>query len=353
MKDKEFLKKLLESQSPSGYETETLSVFSEYCSEFSNLEFIDSMGNTCFSIGTENSCEKTIMISAHIDELGFQITYINDNGLLNFERLGGVDVKTLFGTRVKLIGNNGEKIMGVIGKKPIHVEDHEDMRGYPIEQKELTIDIGVESKEEALKFVSIGTVGTYADDPIMNFGENRICSRGLDDKIGIYICACVLKKLETSNFCKNNKNYKIYCVANTQEECGLRGALVTSKRINPDISIDVDVTFSTCDNRGVEKEIYGELTLGKGPVIAIGPSINNNLVNLAKKVMEKENINVQYEVVYPGGTNTSAIQENSIDCKTSLISVPIRSMHTQAEVCDMRDVNGAIDLIYSMIVNME
>lgn len=353
MENKEFLEKLLKSQSPSGYETEALNVFSDYCSEFSRLDFVDSMNNTCFSFWDLNLAEKTIMISAHIDELGFQVTYINENGLLNFVPLGGIDIKTLFGAKIKLFGKNGEKIIGVIGKEPIHTEDKDKRMGYTLKYENLTIDIGAENKEEALKLVDIGTVGTYADDPYINFGNNRICSRGLDDKIGIYICACVFKKLKEEGYCDKNTKYNILCVANSQEEFGLRGALVTAKRINPDISIDVDVTFSTCDNKGVEKEIYGELILGKGPVISIGPNNNNELVNLAKKVATNNNIDTQFGITRPGGTNTSAIQVNSINCKTLLISIPIRSMHTQVEICDKRDVDGAINLISSIVNNIK
>lgn len=349
-KNKEFFEKLLKAKSPSGYEEEATKVFNDYCSEFSKKSYEDNIGNSGFVLSGDikNGNYKTIMISGHIDQIGAQVSYINDHGLLSFIALGGLDKKTLPGARLKVKSINGDWIDGVIQKKPIHVETP-DERDEVIKIKEMTINIGCETKEEAEKLVEIGSPVVFADEPIMNFGKNWICSSGLDDKVGVYITAEVLKNLSTETDSLENK--EIYGVSCTQEEEGLRGATVCPKRINPDISIDIDVTFST-DEQDIDKAIYGDIKLGKGPVISIGPDKNKKLVELAKKVARENNIPIQFESSFCGGTNTSAIQENSVDCMTCLISIPNTSMHTQVEVCDWRDIEGAIKLITEMVKSL-
>lgn len=348
MENKEFFEKLLKSNSPSGYEEESTKVFNDYCSLFSSKEFEDNIGNSVFTIEGNNDGEsnlKKIMISGHVDQIGAQVSYINDKGQLSFISLGGLDKKTLPGSRVNVRTTDGNWIIGVIQKQPIHVETPEQ-RDEIIKIKDMTVNIGCETKEEAKKIVEIGSPIVFADEPIMNFGNNWICSPGLDDKVGVYITAEVLKNL--SNDINSITGKKIYGVSCTQEEEGLRGAMVCSKNINPDISIDIDVTFSTYE-QDIDKSVYGDIKLGNGPVISIGPDKNKNLINLAKKISKEKSIPVQFESTHCGGTNTSAIQENSLNCMTLLISIPNTSMHTQVEVCDWRDIEGAINLITEIV----
>lgn len=352
---KKFLNDLLKSASPSGYEEESTEIFKEYCRGFdnANMEFIDKIGNCVFSIGDMSSKNpKKIMISGHIDEIGLQVIYITDDGFIKFTSLGGIDKKVLPGSIVYIINDKGEKIKGVIGKKPIHVETP-DERHEVNKFEDLIIDIGTDNKEETLKLVSIGNPIIFNSDIDINFGNNKIVSRGLDDKIGVFITAEVLRRLNEEfesypGYCSLEDKI-VYCVSNVQEEVGLRGAMISSNRINPDISIDIDVTFATDEGRDINPGIYGEIKLGKGVVIENGPDKSKRLVKLMKDIANKNNISYQISCCHNGGTNTSAIQENSFDCETILLSIPNRNMHTQVEICDWRDVESCIDLIVAII----
>lgn len=348
MINREFLKKLLETSSPSGNEECAVKVFDEYCNKFSHQEFKDKMGNSAFKIGTGRT---KVMISAHIDELGMMVQNITDQGMLNIISLGGIDKKVLPGSIVVISkkDNPEEYIEGVIGKKPIHVEYDDNSKDDVIPIEDLLVDIGAESKEEAMKLVEIGSYAMFQPNFIEHLGRNRFASKGLDDKIGVFIVAEVLKMLSQKQ--ELFKDYTFYGVANTQEEVGLRGATVTSKKINPDISIDIDVTFATDEGRGIKPEMHGDIKLGGGPVIMSGPDKSRRLRNRMIEVAKTYGISYQLRASYAGGTNTAAIQENSLDCETMLISIPNRNMHTQVEVCDYRDIEGAIELIYRTILN--
>lgn len=352
LKAVEFLKELLGSYSPSGFEQEATRVFKDYCSKFAIEEFTDKMGNVAFKVG---SGSKKVMISAHIDELGMMIQNVTDQGMLNIINLGGIDKKVLPGSIVKIskIGHPGEYVTGIIGKKPIHVEYDDNSKNELIPIEDLLVDIGAESKEEAMKLVEIGSRVVFEANFIEHLGKNRFASKGLDDKIGVFIVAEVLRNVVNyEDFKELFDEYTFYGVANTQEEVGLRGAMVTSKRVNPDISIDIDVTFATDEGRGIKPESYGDIELGKGPVIMNGPDKSWDLRCKMIGVAEINEIPYQLAASYAGGTNTSAIQEGAFDCETMLVSIPQRNMHTQVEVCDYRDVEGAINLISKTLLEI-
>lgn len=346
---KSYLMELLNTPSPSGYERfGGIEVFKRYCRTL-NLkeEFTDAMGNCAFSIGNS---DKSIMISGHIDEIGFQVSNITKEGMVNIVSLGGIDKKTLPGSIIEIIGNSGKIVKGIIGKKPIHIENS-DERNEVTKLSDTLVDIGARSKEEAEELVSIGSVAVFERNLITEFGEHGIMSKGLDDKIGVFITSLVMAKLKV-NQNKNLLNTKIYGVANTQEELGLRGATVTSKRINPTYSIDIDVTFANDEGRDIKDSIYGSIELGKGPVIEYGPDKSNAIINTMKRIAKTNNIPVQFAVSYAGGTNTDAIQLGGMNTETVHIAIPNRNMHTQVEVCDYRDIDAAIDLIYLTVLEL-
>lgn len=346
MNNKDFFEKLMGTCSPSGYETEAIEVFNSYCESLgAKHEFTDNMGNSCYSIGTGDI---KVMISAHIDELGFQVQRITEEGMIQFTTLGGVDKKTLPGS---VVWFPKQSIKGVIGKKPIHVEESEERRTVD-KINNLLVDIGAESKENVKEIgIDVGDIFLPYQQEVLYLGKNRVVSRGLDDKVGIFIITQVLEILARDK--DLGKKYTIYFVANTQEEVGLRGAMVTSKRISPDISIDLDVTFATDEGRGISEAEEGEVSLGKGPVICYGPDKNPKLTKLISDTAICSSISVQKIAGHSGGTNTSAIQEGSLDCMTALISIPNRNMHTPVEMCDIRDIENTIDLISNVIYDLK
>ena len=352
----DFLEELLNSPSPSGYERfGSQEEFKRFCRDIDGVkeEFTDTMGNCAFSIG--NDVKGSVMISGHIDEIGFQVSMITEEGLVHVLPLGGVDLKCSLGQQVDIISSRlGQKIPGIIGKKPIHIEyDDRDSRWGEIKPEDILIDIGEMSKDKTELQVSIGDPVVFKSNLIKFFGDGSLCmSKGLDDKVGVFISALVLKQL---SYLKPEffNNYKIWCVSTTQEEVGLRGAMRAVKKIGPTYSIDVDVTFATDEGRGIKKETYGDIKLGGGPVIMHGPDNSAMMVGSLKKLAKWKGLKYQEAISSVGGTNTAAIQESSLtDTETIHIGLPLRNMHTPVEVCSWDDINNCVDLIIAEIGNL-
>ena len=223
--DKSFLKALLTAPSPSGYEGSASNEFYDQMHRVATIVKRDNAGNTVFVMGNPEAKAK-IMLSAHIDEISLQIQNIDDKGFLHFVKNGGIDQKVLPGSQVKIFSARGV-VDGVIGKTPMHLEKGEE-RGKVLELKDLKIDIGAETREEAASRVSIGDVAVVHCDPI-DLTPNRIAGRGLDDKAGIFVIAevaAMLAKEDLSNIC-------VYFVACTQEETTATGAVVAAAGIDP------------------------------------------------------------------------------------------------------------------------
>lgn len=341
--NKTFLKKLLQAPSPSGYEEHATKIVKDYLEECGvKHEFTDKVGNAAFSVGNGNT---VIMLSAHIDEIGLQVQHIDDKGFIHFIKDGGTDAKVLPGSTVAIHTTKGI-VNGVIGKTPIHIEYHTDDKDKAIKVKDMKIDIGAETKEEANKLISIGDPITICDIPL-ELGSNRFAGRGLDDKVGVYVMAEVMKQLKNFNL----QNVKVYGVTCTQEETSASGAVGAASKINPQYSIDYDVTFATDDDY-VSPNEWGDIKLGKGGAIAHGVDSNRKLTRLMKEVCETNKIPYQEFSVGSGGTDTVYIKQSSEDCDTLLLSIPNRNMHTQVEVCDYRDLESLIKMTVSAIIRI-
>ena len=179
----------------------------------------------------------------------------------------------------------------------------------------------------------------------------RFFSGGIDDKSGIFCCTEILRKLLRSERTDIFDYITLYVVACTQEETGADGAKVAVKEINPDYSIDFDVTFST-DDGNVKKEEWGDIKLGKGGCIAFGVDKNRELSKKFVDICEKHKIPYQPFAVQGGGTNTTYIKTYSLNSnvQTILLSIPQRNMHTQVEVCDLRDIQSLVDMTSQFIL---
>ena len=341
--NKDFLSNLLAAPSPSGYEGCASDVFAHYVKPFVRHEFSDNAGNVAFSVGDG---QRIVMISAHIDEIALQVQHVDDKGFIHFITDGGIDKKTLPGSTVAIMTDNGI-VHGVIGKKPIHIEHRNNETDDVVAVKDLKIDIGSESKEETLKMVNIGDPIKICDIPL-NLGEHRFSGRGLDDKTGVAVVAEVLKILSTHNL----KNVKVYGVACTQEEVGGTGAILAANHINPSVSIDYDVTFAT-DDDNVSPNEWGDIKLGKGGCIAHGPDNNRKLISTIKQCCISHDIPYQEFAVKSGMTNTVHIKQTADDCMTALLSIPNRNMHTPVEVCDERDLDSLVNMTVETILAIE
>ncbi|UDQ98222.1 M42 family metallopeptidase [Lentisphaerota bacterium WC36G] len=340
-KSLKFLEDLLNSSSPSGYEMEAAKIFRDYVSEFADEVKTDVMGNTISVINP--NAEFKVMLAGHYDEIGFQIVYISDEGLIYFRSNGGIDKLTVPGTEVVILTEKNGKIPGVIGKKPIHMLESSE-RDKAIELHDSWIDIGVDSKEEALELVAIGDpIAVKSNFLMMN--ENRVMSKGMDDKIGAFVVAEVMRALS-----KRSVKVGVYGVGTVQEEVGLRGATTSAFAINPSVGIAIDVGFTT-DIPDIPKKRIGEIKLGDGPKLT--KSADNNIVlgKIIRETATKHELAYQESVGHraSGGTDTATIQLTQAGVACALISVPNRYMHSPVEICDLRDALGAVRIITETI----
>jgi putative aminopeptidase FrvX len=344
-KSLEFLKELLNCSGPSGFEEATAKCYREYLATFADKVYTDVTGNT-FGVLNEKAKLK-VMLAGHYDEIGFQVTYISDEGLLYFRSVGGIDKLTVPGTEVNIMTEKHGFIPGVIGKKPIHLLSSKE-RDSAIELKDLWIDIGAENKKEAEKLITIGDPVAYKTNCDI-YGKNRVKSKGLDDKVGAFVVAETLRALS-----KRKLDVAVYCVGTVQEELGLRGATTSAFGINPDVGFAVDVNFST-DVPNIDKKALGEASLGKGPIITRNADNNPVLGRKIRQIVTKNKIKVQERAGYraSGGTDTAQIQLTQSGVATALISIPNRYMHTQVEMCDLRDLEGAIKLLTETIASLK
>ena len=342
-KNKEYLFKLLEVASPSGFEAPAQAVTKAYlhgtCDDISS----DINGNLIAY--KKGSGKYKIMLVGHADEIGFIINYIDDSGYIYVKTLGGFDVNLLPGLRVDIL-HESKVVRGIIGKKPIHM-----MRGSDdtpkLKIEDLWIDIGAKDKEEALSRVSIGDTITYSSK-IEQLTEDLIVSKATDNKVGVYIAAAVMQELAKK---KIKANY--YAVASVGEETTMKGARTSAFRIEPDIAIAVDVTF-TSDIPNADKRVFGEVSLGKGPTLSLGaalhPAINNKLLELAKK----HSIPVQIEIAPSStGTDADAIHGLRTGTATAVIGIPNRYMHSPNEVISLGDLDKAVQLLTEFVKSVD
>ena len=344
--NKAFLGQLMNTFSPSGSENDSLKIWKDFL-ETRGLQkyYSDKMGNLAYSIGDG---DKKILLSGHIDEVHARVQNISKSGVITIINTGGMCRKSLLASEIVILGDNGP-VIGVVEKKPIHCEEEKEANDVG-KFDSLRINVGAESREEVEALgIYPGCCVCYQRRSILDFGNNQVCGTGLDDKSAVYLVGCILDRLATENPDALNE-YTIIGCACCQEETGARGARVVARNIDPDISIDFDVTFSTDGDLGVSPNKYGDISLGKGGVIAYGPDKSMRLAKVMKETCKKHNIPYQTSSSRAGGTDTHIFQEYSEDCETLLISIPNRSMHTPVEVCDWRDMDSIVDMIVNAII---
>jgi len=336
-----FFRTLIDTPSPSGFEERVQHLYLERVKDSVDLTYKDVHGNAFGVINPE--CEHKLMLAAHCDEIGLMVSYIDKEGYIYFSTVGGVDPQITQGMPVIIHTAKGP-IPGVIGKKPIHLlEEKERQKVARIEEQ--WIDVGAKDGEEAKSLVQVGDPVTFDISSRRLVGE-RVTGKGIDDKVGVFVVCEVLRELGKE---KESLAFGVYGVSTVQEELGLRGAKTSAFGINPKIGIAIDVTFaSDCPN--IDKKKVGDISLGKGPVIARGPNINSKLWMRMKKIAEENNIPHQIQAESRAtGTDANVIQTTRSGVVTGLLSIPNRYMHTPSEIVDMQDVENAIRLLVLLI----
>jgi putative aminopeptidase FrvX len=340
-----FLTDLLHARSPSGYEFEAQKVFDRHVKPAADRYDKDAMGNRLATLNPKG--DPVLMLAGHMDELGLIITFVNKDGFIYFDTIGGHDRIMIPGRRVIIQTANGP-VKGVTGKRAIHLMDEADRKKVP-EIHEIWIDIGARSKKEALERVAIGDVATY-DHEFELIDGSIGAARAFDNKVGAYIIGETLVRLAKQ---KKKLAAKLVSVATTQEEIGVRGATTAVYAVNPHIAVAVDVGHATdhpdCDNRK-----YGETKLGGGPIICRGANINPKVFSRLTQCAKKLKLPHQFEAEpRPTGTDARAIQTGRSGVATGLISVPLRYMHTPSEMVDLEDVEHCVQLLVEFALSLE
>lgn len=301
----------------------------------------DPMGNLIAL--RKGKSDKKLMIAAHMDEISFIVSHIDDDGFIKFQPLGGFDAKTLTAQRVIIHGK--EDVMGVMGCKPIHIMTPEE-RAKPPKIDDYYIDTGL-SADELKQKVYVGSPITR-ERSLIEMGEN-VNSKSIDNRVSVYILMEALKELQGTELPMD-----VYGVFTVQEEVGLRGATAATMGIDPDFAINLDVTLA-CDVPGSAS--HERITdLGKGTAIKIldGRTIcDYRMVEFMKQVADEENIQHQMEVLPKGGTDTASMQQYARGGSIAGgISIPCRYLHQVIEMVNKRDVRASIDLLKACILKM-
>ncbi len=341
----DFLKRFLTVISPSGFEEEAAKVWLEEAGGFADRTWKDYHGNAIAAVN--ESGRPRVMLAGHMDEIGLMVTYIDDKGYLYVQPIGGWDTQVLPGQRVWIKGKGGI-VLGVVGRKPIHLLEDEE-RKKVVKFKELWVDIGASSQEEAEKRVSVGDPAVLAYGP-EKLTDELLVARGIDDRVGAYVVLEALRLLK-----ELGPKCAAFSVATVQEEIGLRGAKTSAFGLEPQIGIAVDVTF-TADTPGTEgeKKRLNDLKLGKGPVISRGPNINPKLFELLVDTAEREGIPYQVEPAPRGtGTDANAIQLTRAGVATALVSIPNRYMHSPCEIVAFSDLENAAKLLAHTLARID
>ena len=337
-----FLERLLDAAGPSGFEVRAARVWREEAERFAADVRVDVNGNSFASVNPAGS--PRVMLAGHIDEIGLQITHIGEDGFLYVAEIGGWDPQVLVGQRVKILTSRGG-VSGVIGKKAIHLIEHED-RAKASKTKSLWVDIGAPKREDVAKLgVRVGDP-MVIDQNMVRLGGDRIASRAIDDRIGAFIVLEALRLLSV-----DPPVAAATAVATVQEEIGYSGggARTSAYALEPDVAIVVDVTFST-DVPDIEKKELGEHKLGGGPVLSRGSASHDGVYEMLASVAEAEGIPYSVQAA-PKATRTDAdgIYLTRRGVPTGVVSVPNRYMHSPNEVVSLADVENTARLIAAFV----
>ncbi len=342
-KNLNFFKDLVAAPSPSGFEAPAQKVVKAYLKDCADEISQDLNGNLIAC--KKGSGKLKVMVIGHADEIGMIVNHIDESGYVYVKTLGGFDVNLLPGLRLDIY-HQGKVVRGLIGKKAIHM-----MRGGDDNPKlkieDLWIDIGARNKEEALQKVSIGDVITYHSELEM-MSEDIVMTKATDNKAGVYVAAAVMRELS-----KKKLKASYFAVSSVGEETTMKGASTSSFRIEPDIAIAVDVTF-TSDIPGADKRVFGDVALGKGPVLTLGALVHPGLNDRIKTLAGKLNIPIQLEIAAGRtGTDADAIHAHRMGAATLVISVPNRYMHSPNEMISLSDLDNAVKLVAAFIAGLD
>ncbi|NIK74231.1 putative aminopeptidase FrvX [Thermonema lapsum] len=347
VKSRTFLEKYLNNASPTGFEAEGQKIWLDYIKPYIDDYRVDNYGSVVGIVNPE--ADYKVVIEAHADEISWFVNYIDDNGYIYVIRNGGSDPVIAPSKRVNIHTPKGI-VKGVFGWPAIHVRHGDKERDPKPEIKNIYIDVGAESKQEVLDMgVDVGCVVTFADE-LMELNGRYWVGRALDNRIGGFMIAEVVRRLHENG---KKPSFGLYVVNSVQEEIGLRGAQMMADSIKPNVAIITDVCHDT------QAPLYnkiqdGDFKAGKGPVLTFGPAVQNNLLRFIMEVAEKEGIPYQRAAVSRStGTDTDSFAYSNGGVPSALISLPLKYMHTTVEMVHKEDVEHIIQLMYHSILHLK
>lgn len=339
----DLIKRLSDAHGISGYEDEIREIIRAELEDYVDEIRVDKLGNI---ICIKNGNEFTEMVAAHMDEIGFMVKYIEENGFLRITPIGGWFSQTAVNQRVVLHGRKG-KVLGVLGCKPPHFM-RDDERKKVIEIRDMFIDVGASSRDEVREMgIDIGTPVTV-DRRAERIGD-MVTGKALDDRAGVAVMIEAMKRTES--------RATVYAVGTVQEEVGLKGARISAYAITPDVALALDVAPST-DYPGAES-VKIDVKLDRGPVITVADASGRGLI-APKRVLdwlvetaESRKIEYQLEVGEGGTTDATAIHLTKSGIPTGVISVPARYIHTPVEVISLKDLDLSAELVARSLESAE
>ena len=340
-----FLRRLVNTPSPSGHEVRGQRVWLDYVKQYSDETFSDAYGN-CVAVLNKGGSPR-LMLAAHADEIAMAVNYINDEGFIYVRKLGGIDAAITKAQRVVIHARNGP-VKGVVGNVAPHLAKLDKQRKLP-QIHDLFIDIGAGNRREAEKLVHIGDPITLADEFEL-LRNDLVVARAFDNRIGTFAVAEALRLLRES---KRRLNAEICAVSNIMEEVGLLGARQIAYSLKPGVALVVDVTHAT-DYPTVNKPQHGDVKIGQGPTVTHGGCNHPQVVARIEAVAKQKRINLQHEAMSAtSGTDTDVIFWTRGGIPSALISLPNRYMHSPVELVSLNDLEKIPELLAHFALSLK
>ncbi len=344
--DREFLFHLLETPSPTGFEMRGQQVWADWIKSYAPEVTCDSYGSTWASLPGKS--KRIVMLEAHADEIGYIIKHIDDKGFLRIDRVGGSDAATARGRRLTILGDKGP-VSGIIGNTAIHLRRDEAGHEKAPAVHDLWVDVGASNSAEVSALgLRVGHPAVYQDGPL-ELSHKRLIGRALDNRIGSYIIAQVMKRLASS---KRKPAFTVICLNAVQEEIGGNGAMMAAYRLKPDLCVCLDVTHAT-DTPGIDPNKHGSVKLGGGPTVSHGTANHPIVVQRLIDTAAKAKLAIQHEASSRfTGTDTDKIFHSREGIPSALVSLPLRCMHSVVETAHLDDVQHTIDLLTDFVLSL-
>jgi putative aminopeptidase FrvX len=342
----EFLRNYINNPSPVGFETWGQKLWLEYLRPFVDTEFVDPYGTAVGIINPDHAFK--VVIEAHADEISWFVNYVTTDGIIYLKRNGGVDPVIAPAQRVTIHGKKGP-VRAVFGWPAIHTRLGTEAKDPQPKTENLFLDCGARNRKEVEALgVHIGAVVTY-EDGFDELANDHYIGRAFDNRIGGFMIAEVARMIKAN---RKKLPYGLYVVNAVQEEIGLRGAEMIARRIRPNIAIITDVTHDTTTPM-INKQIEGDVQLGKGPSLSYAPAVHNKLLGLVEKVAANKKIPIQWRALSRStGTDTDSFAYSNDGCPSVLISIPLRYMHTTVEMLHRDDIENTIQLMYETLLTL-